>query len=172
MDRMVIIVLLFVGIITASVLWSQKQPEPQKPTPAQPRSAKGESSNSKVSGLTTHSSGLKYAVLRKGKGASPKGGQRVKVHYTGWLLKGYNPGGSPIKGKQFDSSRKRGVPFQFNLWRRNVIRGWDIGVSMMKKGGRRLFVLPPQLAYGRRGAGRVIPPNATLVFDVELLDFK
>jgi len=88
------------------------------------------------------------------------------VHYTGWL---YQDG---AKGKKFDSSVDRGQPFEFPLGQRRVIGGWDEGVATMKVGGKRTLIIPPELGYGARGAGGVIPPNATLIFDIELLDLK
>lgn len=106
--------------------------------------------------------------LREGTGAMANSGQTAKVHYTGWL---YDASAADNKGKQFDSSVGRG-PFSFRLGGGQVIRGWDQGVQGMKVGGQRRLVLPPEFAYGARGAGNVIPPNATLVFDVELLDIK
>jgi FKBP-type peptidyl-prolyl cis-trans isomerase FkpA len=105
-------------------------------------------------------SGLKYEDLVEGEGALAEPGQRVSVHYTGWLE----------DGTKFDSSVDRNEPFQFALGRGMVIRGWDEGVAGMKVGGRRRLVIPPHLGYGAQGAGGVIPPNATLVFEVELLD--
>ncbi len=110
----------------------------------------------------TTPSGLKYHDDQVGEGAAPRQGQRVSVHYTGWLT----------DGTKFDSSRDRGQPFQFTLGRGEVIKGWDEGVASMKVGGKRKLTIPPELGYGARGAGGVIPPNATLVFDVELLDVK
>lgn len=110
----------------------------------------------------TTPSGLKYHDDHVGDGASPSQGQRVSVHYTGWLT----------DGTKFDSSRDRGQPFQFTIGRGEVIKGWDEGVASMKIGGKRKLTIPPELGYGPRGAGGVIPPNATLVFDVELLDVK
>lgn len=105
-------------------------------------------------------SGLKYIILQEGKGAAPQRGQTVKVHYTGWLM----------DGTKFDSSLDRGQPFQFQLGMGQVIPGWEEGVMMMKVGEKRKLIIPAGLAYGSRGAGNVIPPNATLVFEVELLD--
>jgi peptidylprolyl isomerase len=109
--------------------------------------------------ITTTPSGLKYTVLKAGKGAIPKPGKTVFVHYTGTLT----------NGKKFDSSRDRGQPFSFILGQGQVIPGWDEALSTMKVGERRKLTIPPKLAYGAAGAGGVIPPNATLIFDVELL---
>jgi peptidylprolyl isomerase len=107
--------------------------------------------------------GLKYTDTKTGDGAAATPGNKVSVHYTGWL---YNNG---AKGAKFDSSVDRGQPFQFTLGARQVIAGWDEGVAGMKVGGKRTLIIPPELGYGARGAGGVIPPNATLMFDVELL---
>lgn len=101
-----------------------------------------------------------------GSGAEAVAGQRVRVHYTGWL---YDPTASNNRGKKFDSSKDRGQPFSFGLGGGEVIRGWDEGVQGMKVGGTRVLTIPPEMGYGARGAGGVIPPNATLVFEVELL---
>ena len=106
---------------------------------------------------------------KAGEGATAAAGQRVTVHYTGWL---YDANAAEQKGKKFDSSRDRNEPFTFNLGAGQVIRGWDEGVAGMKIGGQRTLIIPPQMGYGSRGAGGVIPPNATLVFDVELLGLK
>ncbi|MBA2451004.1 MAG: FKBP-type peptidyl-prolyl cis-trans isomerase [Chloroflexi bacterium] len=110
----------------------------------------------------TTPSGLKYTDLVVGSGAEPKPGQTAVVHYTGWLL----------DGTKFDSSKDRGQPFSFPLGQGRVIRGWDEGVATMRVGGTRRLTIPPELGYGARGAGGVIPPNATLAFEVELLDLK
>ncbi len=107
-------------------------------------------------------SGLQYEDVVEGYGPNPQPGQRVSVHYTGRLT----------DGKQFDSSRDRGQPFDFVIGVGQVIRGWDEGVMGMHVGGKRVLTIPPQLAYGDRGVPGVIPPNATLVFDVELIDIK
>ncbi|MGO9450349.1 MAG: FKBP-type peptidyl-prolyl cis-trans isomerase [Candidatus Binataceae bacterium] len=117
--------------------------------------------------MVTMDSGLKYKDLKVGTGAVAKAGEQVSVHYTGWLQ---NPDGS--KGKKFDSSLDRGQPFDFGLGQQEVIKGWDDGVQGMKVGGKRELIIPPALGYGSRGAGGVIPPNATLIFDVELLAVK
>lgn len=108
---------------------------------------------------TTTKDGLKYWDIKVGTGPEARAGQQVKVHYTGWLT----------NGKKFDSSVDRKDPFAFNLGAGEVIKGWDEGVQGMKVGGRRQLRIPPELGYGNRGAGGVIPPGATLVFDVELL---
>jgi FKBP-type peptidyl-prolyl cis-trans isomerase FkpA len=115
---------------------------------------------SKTTGKGTKTaSGLQYWDLKKGTGAVAKAGDSVKVHYTGWLT----------DGKKFDSSVDRNEPFEFKLGAGMVIPGWDQGVAGMKVGGKRQLRIPPDLGYGARGAGGAIPPNATLVFDVELL---
>ena len=114
----------------------------------------------------TTPSGLKYIDLKVGTGASPRTGQTVVVNYTGWL---YENG---KKGAKFDSSLDRNEPFSFPLGMHQVIAGWDEGVATMKVGGKRTLIIPPALGYGARGAGGVIPPNATLLFDVDLLAIK
>ncbi len=111
----------------------------------------------------TTASGLKIIDTVVGTGATPKTGQTCVMHYTGWL---YEDG---KKGQKFDSSVDRGKPFQFQIGVGQVIGGWDEGVATMKVGGKRTLIIPPDLGYGARGAGGVIPPNATLIFDVELL---
>ena len=113
--------------------------------------------------MITTPSGLQYEDTTLGGGAEAKPGQQVQVHYTGWL---YNNG---QQGSKFDSSVDRNEAFEFTLGGGMVIRGWDEGVAGMKIGGKRTLIIPPQLGYGARGAGGVIPPNATLKFDVELL---
>jgi peptidylprolyl isomerase len=114
----------------------------------------------------TTASGLQIIDSKVGTGATPKPGQICVVHYTGWL---YQDG---QKGKKFDSSVDRNDPLEFPVGQRKVIAGWDEGVASMKVGGKRTLIIPPELGYGARGAGGVIPPNATLIFDVELLDVK
>jgi FKBP-type peptidyl-prolyl cis-trans isomerase FkpA len=101
-----------------------------------------------------------------GTGTEAVAGKAVSVHYTGWL---YDPKAPQTRGTKFDSSRDRGVPFGFTLGKGNVIKGWDEGVAGMKEGGQRTLIIPPSFGYGERGAGGVIPPNATLLFDVELV---
>lgn len=110
----------------------------------------------------TTASGLQYVDVKPGTGASPQKGQSVSVQYTGWLA----------DGTKFDSSRDRNEPFSFRIGQGQVIKGWDEGVATMKIGGVRKLIIPPELGYGARGAGGVIPPNATLTFEVELLSVK
>ena len=121
------------------------------------------SAPTKVTGDGTKTAdGLQYWDIKVGTGPVAAAGQTVKVHYTGWLT----------NGKKFDSSVDRAEPFTFNLGGGQVIKGWDEGVAGMKVGGKRQLRIPPQLGYGDRGAGGVIPPNATLIFDVELLGVR
>ena len=110
--------------------------------------------------VITTPSGLHYVELVAGTGQEARNGQRARVHYTGWLN----------DGRKFDSSLDRGQPFEFPIGAGRVIRGWDEGVAGMKVGGRRKLIIPPDLGYGARGAGGVIPPNAELIFEVELLE--
>jgi peptidylprolyl isomerase len=123
------------------------------------------SAQSAAKAVTT-ASGLQMIDTKVGTGASPRANQTAVVHYTGWL---YENG---VKGKKFDSSVDRNEPFEFPVGAGRVIRGWDEGVATMKIGGKRTLIVPPQLGYGARGAGGAIPPNATLIFDVELLGVK
>lgn len=122
-------------------------------------SSDSESKQATGSDIVTTPSGLKYKEIKEGDGAIPKQGQTVVVHYTGTLE----------NGTKFDSSRDRNRPLSFKLGVGEVIKGWDEGLSTMKVGGRRQLIIPPDLGYGARGAAGVIPPNATLIFDVELL---
>jgi len=141
-----------VCLLLAAAAWgcSPKHPPPPTSTPSPP-----------AAGLRTRASGLQYEDLTVGAGAEPRPGRPVRVHYTGWLQS---------NGAKFDSSYDRGVPFDFILGVGQVIAGWDEGVATMRVGGKRRLVIPPHLAYGERGAGALIPPNATLIFEVELLD--
>jgi len=125
----------------------------------------GAMSQSAAKPVTT-SSGLQIIDTKVGTGASPRPNQTAVVHYTGWL---YTNG---AKGQKFDSSVDRGEPFEFPVGQGRVIKGWDEGVATMKIGGKRTLIVPPGLGYGARGAGGAIPPNATLMFDVELLGVK
>ena len=131
-----------------------------KPTPAPEAAKKSESK------MRTTPSGLQYEDIKEGTGATPKSGQTCVMDYTGWLWE------NGAKGKKFDSSVDRGTPFEFPLGQGRVIKGWDEGVATMKVGGKRLLLIPAQLGYGSRGAGGVIPPNATLLFEVELIAVK
>lgn len=124
--------------------------------------AKAQSSGKQM----TTASGLKIEDTKTGTGDTPKTGQTCVMHYTGWL---YENG---AKGEKFDSSVDRGDPFEFPIGTGRVIKGWDEGVASMKVGGKRTLIIPPELGYGARGAGGVIPPNATLIFEVELLGLK
>ncbi|UFS77953.1 FKBP-type peptidyl-prolyl cis-trans isomerase [Tardiphaga sp. 37S4] len=131
---------------------------PQKQAPQKMAPAAGKT-------MTT-ASGLQIEDTAVGTGATPAKGQTCVMHYTGWL---YENG---VKGKKFDSSVDRNEPFEFPIGMSRVIKGWDEGVATMKVGGKRTLIIPPDLGYGARGAGGVIPPNATLIFDVELLGVK
>ena len=127
-------------------------------TPAPSKSIAMDSTENQI----TTASGLKYVEIAEGTGDTPSKGQTVSVHYTGTLE----------SGKKFDSSRDRNQAFEFQIGEGQVIKGWDEGLSTMKVGGRRKLIIPADLGYGARGAGTVIPPNATLIFDVELLKVK
>lgn len=132
--------------------WAQKQPK--------------RSIMANESGAVTTPSGLKYSIIKQGEGDGVKPGRMVSVHYTGWLFDEKAP---ELKGKKFDSSKDRNQPFQFLLGGHQVIQGWDEGVQGMKKGEIRRLIIPAHLGYGSRGIGGIIPGNATLIFDVELL---
>jgi peptidylprolyl isomerase len=126
----------------------------------------GQAEKEKTKKMTKTESGLQYYDVKEGTGEKPRTGQTCVVHYTGWLWENNQ------KGKKFDSSKDRGEKFAFHVGEGEVIKGWDEGVAGMKVGGKRELIVPPDLGYGRRGAGGVIPPNATLFFEVELFDVK
>jgi peptidylprolyl isomerase len=156
LPRAIAVSAIALGAITTSVISDVSQ----SPADAQTKSAP-------AAGKTmTTASGLKIEDTQVGTGASPKTGQTCVMHYTGWL---YENG---QKTKKFDSSVDRNEPFEFPIGAGRVIKGWDEGVATMKVGGKRTLIIPPDLGYGARGAGGVIPPNATLVFEVELLGVK
>ena len=115
----------------------------------------------------TTASGLQFEDTLPGTGDEARAGHQVRVHYTGWL---HDAAADDARGRKFDSSKDRGEPFAFSLGAGQVIRGWDEGVAGMKVGGKRTLIIPPSLGYGDRGAGGVIPPGATLLFDIELIN--
>jgi peptidylprolyl isomerase len=154
------VTLLLSAAFAAAVATAPARADEPKPTPA-PGAEKSESK------MTKTPSGLQYEDVKVGTGESPKAGQTAVVHYTGWLSE------NGAKGKKFDSSVDRGQPFSFPVGQGRVIKGWDEGVLTMKVGGKRILVIPADLAYCSRGAGNgLIPPNATLIFEVELLEIK
>jgi FKBP-type peptidyl-prolyl cis-trans isomerase FkpA len=152
MRRYVLVLLCCLAVATAACSGGQSSNEPA-PNPNTPMAD---------SGITS----LQMTDTAPGTGAEARPGQKVKVHYTGWL---YDANAADKRGTKFDSSVDRGEPFEFGLGGGQVIPGWDEGVKGMKVGGKRVLTIPPEMGYGRRGAGGVIPPNATLVFEVELL---
>lgn len=149
-----------VAILTASAYLGTGDPAYAQPTGSPPAAV--------PSKLDAKGKELQKIDVKPGTGAEAVKGKAVVVHYTGWL---YDPATSQ-KGAKFDSSRDRNVPFGFFLGEGRVIRGWEEGVQGMKVGGQRTLIIPPDMGYGERGAGGVIPPNATLIFDVELLEVK
>ncbi len=150
-EKLIIVLLLLVAVTIPAC--SQKEVNKGGEQPAVGAAA---------AGIVTTPSGLAYQDLVAGSGSTPTAGKLVKVHYTGWLQ----------DGTKFDSSLDRGQPFEFSIGAGQVIPGWDEGVMTMKVGGKRKLVIPPQLGYGAAGAGGVIPPNATLTFEVILLDVQ
>jgi len=164
MDKAIVMVLtlLFLGACTPS-----EPPKPTGPAPATEPAPAAEPAPTPPPAavepqIITTPSGLKYQDLVVGKGPTPKAGSRVMVHYTGWLT----------DGTKFDSSVDRDEPFLFRLGRGEVIKGWEEGVRTMHVGGKRKLTIPPALAYGAKGYAGVIPPNATLIFEIELLGFQ
>ena len=169
----IVCAMILMGACTRKEQPEQSQPATQPgaaaPAPATPAPAEAAkpaepapTKTAPAAKTITTASGLKYQDLLEGKGPSPKPGSHVMVHYTGWLT----------NGTKFDSSLDRNQPFAFTLGRGEVIKGWDEGVATMRVGGKRKLTIPPGLGYGSRGAGGVIPPNATLIFEVELLGFQ
>lgn len=159
------VVLLIVGQVGSkqnTAIAAQLTQTPPAPTTVTENNILIASNTMSDANAVTTPSGLKYVELKEGTGATPQAGQTVEVHYVGTLE----------DGTKFDSSRDRGQPFSFKIGVGQVIKGWDEGLSTMKVGGRRQLIIPPELGYGSRGAGGVIPPNATLHFDVELLGVK
>ena len=152
--------LLLPAVLVAALASMPAIADETKPTPAPEAAKKSESK------MKSTPSGLQYEDTLEGTGASPKPGQTCVMHYTGWLWE------NGAKGKKFDSSVDSGKPFSFPIGQGRVIKGWDEGVATMKVGGKRTLLIPPQLGYGSRGAPGAIPPNATLLFEVELLDIK
>ena len=153
---------LIFGVAGGGCFDSSSQDEEQSETDIKPVTSNTESPAGAPGKVTTLPNGLKMEELKVGTGTEATQGKVVVVHYTGWLE----------DGKKFDSSKDRDQPFRFSLGARQVIAGWDLGVAGMKVGGIRKLTIPPDLGYGARGAGNVIPPNATLVFEVELLEIK
>jgi len=151
--------MIFAGLLTTVAGAPSTAEKSQEKAPAK---ASQESKDAAAAETHTLPSGLRYQDLKVGDGAVAVKGKRVSVHYTGWLT----------NRKKFDSSLDRKKPFEFRLGAGEVIKGWDEGVAGMKVGGKRMLTIPPRLGYGAQGAGGVIPPNATLLFEIELLDVK
>ncbi len=168
MNRLVILAIFATAALTpAQTVKSSAQKSPAAPkaaaTPKAAETPKSSGPTSVTGKPQTTPSGVEYWDIKVGTGATAVAGKRLSMNYTGWLT----------DGKKFDSSMdRRGEPFEFTLGKGQVIKGWDEGVAGMKVGGKRQLRIPPQAGYGARGAGNVIPPNATLIFDVELLSVK
>lgn len=160
--KQILILVTVLGVLGASVACGGNPDTGAATTSESTTAADTTTGGSGVSDITT----LQITDVKEGTGAEATSGKLVSVHYTGWL---YNANAADKHGAKFDSSRDRNQPFQFGLGAGQVIRGWDQGVAGMKIGGQRTLIIPPSLGYGSAGAGGVIPPNATLVFDVELL---
>jgi len=152
---------LILPAVLAAALFAASAPADEK-KPAAP----SEPEKKSESKMTKTPSGLQYEDTKVGTGASPQKGQTCVMHYTGWLWE------NGAKGKKFDSSLDAGRPFPFPIGQGKVIKGWDEGVATMKVGGKRTLLIPPELGYGSKGYPGVIPPNATLLFEVELLEVK
>jgi FKBP-type peptidyl-prolyl cis-trans isomerase len=158
-----LVLLAMLAVVTLLAAQTTSKTEKSAPAPKAAATPKP-SGPTKVTGQPqTTASGVEYWDIQVGTGKTAVAGKKLSMHYTGWLT----------DGKQFDSSRgHRGEPFQFTLGQGQVIKGWDEGVAGMKVGGKRQLKIPPSAGYGASGAGKVIPPNATLIFDVELLEVK
>jgi peptidylprolyl isomerase len=164
------LVLALCALFIASTFVACKPREkPAESAPATEPAASAESPAPAPASKGTETMAMEKTDLTPGTGAEIKSGQTALVHYTGWL---YDVGAPENKGKKFDSSVDRNEPFEFPVGAGMVIRGWDEGVVGMKVGGKRRLVIPPEMGYGARGAGGVIPPGATLVFDVELVEIR
>src|SRR5262245_12983996 len=151
-----------ISLVAVALALTSSRNESIQARPSEPRQA----TQADLKTMKKTESGLEYRDIKEGSGESPTPGQNCLVHYTGWL---WNDG---AKGKKFDSSLDRGTPFSFHVGEHEVIKGWDEGVATMKVGGKRELLIPAGLAYGARGAGGVIPPNSTLLFEVELVDLR
>ena len=163
MNKQIIIVGLILGVIVFYVLSVSGTKPAEEQTVTQQSNANFSFQNSMEEGtLTTTNSGLQYKIIKLGDGEKPHKGDNVSLHYSGFL----------VDGTMFDSSYGRNQPFEFPLGAGRVIKGWDEGVALLSVGTKAKFIIPPHLGYGSRGAGGLIPPNATLIFEVELLEVK
>jgi FKBP-type peptidyl-prolyl cis-trans isomerase len=156
LKNLLILLIALIALSLIAIGCGKKNPAPKQQTQTPTTQQQSEQGGK----LITTPSGLQYTDIVVGKGPAPQPGQLAVVNYTGWLE----------DGKKFDSSLDRGVPFEFRLGQGKVIKGWEEGVSTMKVGGKRKLIIPPELGYGDRGVPGVIPPNATLVFEIELLN--